>query len=223
MKIIVLISLLLMVGFMGQSLVSASNASIIYDPVVETVNLLVDGSSSPQTISLTEDFDYVNHVVFVLIWQENSTDYDQFGTHISELENGTLVYYSDSQLFNAITCTKSFESFSYDMDILTDDKNPIENHLIARLSFNNFVGQGLDVRTYDLEFIVQDNNTAYASTFEAQLQGEQMIEVHEKEAPRPILLNNINDFAVEFMKEPLWWIWLLIPIAAVVLLIKHWW
>jgi len=202
---------------------SVAGPSTIHYPVVETVDLLVDGSITPQTISLTDDFHYVNRIGFVMIWEENSIDYDQFGNHTDELENGTLIYYNNSQIFNAITCIRCFTSFSYDIQILKDDKNPIENHLSARVSFNNFVEGGLDVRTYDLQFIVQDNNTLYASTFIVQIQGEKIIEVVDEKAPRPNLLDNINNFAIEFMKEPLWWVWLLIPLAAVVLIIRHWW
>lgn len=220
---IAFLSLLLMLGTMVLTMTPAVGTSIIHYPVVETVDLLVDGSQTAQTINLTEDFDYVNRICFVLIWGENSSDYNQFGNHTDELENGTLIYYDNSQFFDAITCITSFTSFSYNLQILTDDKNPIENHLIAQISFDKFIDGGLDVRVYDLQFIVQDNNTAYASTFIAQIQGEEIIEVPEEKSPSPNFFDNINNFAVEFMKEPLWWVWLLIPIAAVILLLKHWW
>lgn len=220
---IAFLSIILMLGTMVLTIIPAAGTSIIHFPLVETLDLLVDGSETPQTIDYTNNFDTINRMCFVLIWEENSTDYDQFGNHTDELENGTLIYYNNLQIFNTITCIKSFESFSYDLQILEDDKNPIENHLIAQVSFDNFVEGGLDVRAYDLQFIVQDNNTAYASTFVVQIQGEEIIEVVDEKAPRPSFFDGINDFAVEFMKEPLWWVWLLIPIAAVVLLIKHWW
>lgn len=221
---IAFLTLLLMSVTLGSPItITAEGTSIIHYPVIETVDLLVDGSITPQIINYTSNFDTINRICFVLIWEENSIDYDQFGTHTSHLENGTLITYKSLQLFNPIDCIRCFTTFTYDVQILKDDKNPIENHLTARISFNNFVEGGLDVRAYDLQFVVQDNNTLYANTFIAQIQGEEMIEVVDKKAPRPNLLDNINHFAIEFMKEPLWWVWLLIPLAAVVSILKHYW
>lgn len=215
--------LLVVILFLGSIVfVSPVNASdeIIYFPIVEPLDLCIDGSVSPLTLTASSEFDYITGLLFVLIWEENSVDYDHFGNHTSSLTNGTLIYYNNSQIFESIVSIGSFTSLSYDMQILEDDKDPVENYLFAPVDFTNFMEDGLDVRSRNLQFIVQDNNSAYCNSFIVQVHGVRGIYSPDKTTPPPNLLADIQDFAVGFMSYPLWWLAILIPAIGIIWLIR---
>jgi len=214
-----LVSVVLLGSILLLSPVSASN-EIIYFPIVEPLDLYVDGSVSPQTLTASSEFDYITGLLFVLIWEENSVDYDHFGNYTSSLANGTLIKYNGSQIFESIVSIGSFTTLSYDMQILEDDKDPIENYLFAPMAFTDFMEDGLDVRSHTLQFIVQDNNPAYCNSFIVQVHGVRGVYSPDNIAPPPNLLADIQDFAVGFMSYPLWWLAILIPAITIIWLIR---
>jgi hypothetical protein len=194
--------------------VLATDKTVLY-PIAEYVDLYIDGSTTAQTVNLTEDFDYVARITFTLIF-DGDIDFLHFGALGTPLTNGTAIQYNSSSLFSKnITCNHCFASLTYDMAIFSDDKNPIEHHLVARITFAHIVDdKGLDVRNYDLQFIVQDDITSACDNFFVCVQGYKLVSTPDNEAPPPNLLNNIQYFAVEFMSQPLLWVVLLMPLAA---------
>jgi len=216
----IFVILMILPIFLSIGSVSADNETIQF-PITEKANLYVDGSITPQVISLANDFDYVQRITFNLIWTETAIDFDHFGTHSAALTNGTLLQYNSSTLFEPIVSLHCFAAIAYDMQINSDDKNPVENHLVTRLSFFKFTPEGLDVRDMALTFTVQDNITAHCTAFFVCVQGYKVISTPDNYQAPPNIFSDIQDFAVEFMKEPLWWIALLIPAAAMVVILKY--
>lgn len=153
-------------------------------PLVEVLHLKVDGNAThPSVISTTVDFDWISRVVWSLSWEENSINFDHFAGG-DALDCGIHVLVNGENI--TAECIKTIADFArdaYDITILSDDKNPIENHLVSRWSFFKLTGNdGIDVRNpkVNLNVHVHDNLTdvAYAiDHFDLSVQGYKTIDV----------------------------------------------
>lgn len=143
-------------------------------PVVEAFNLKVDGSITPQHFTPNETFLYLERVIWTLHFTDNAIDYDLWGSGAA-LTNGTAMFYDAISLlpFN-ITNIHEFGHASYDFNVFRDEKNPKDNHITSRYSFNKFVPPGLFMPGHTFTVIVQDNITAAANDidmFDLTLEG----------------------------------------------------
>lgn len=220
-KIVIFISIFFGL-FLSTSMVFGGE---VYSPVVEKIDLLVDGSITPITKNLTTTFDYITHITIEL-------DYDDpvwIGTEFGEstaLVNGTQILYKGTSLLGEnIKKNDHFIGYFEDTDIFQDDKSPAWTHTYAKINCKSFFGQNLQISALtDLQFIVNDNITAVAidiQEFEVYISGYTMSEVGDNRQAPPNIFSDIQDFAVEFMKEPLWWVTLLIPAAAIFVVLKY--
>lgn len=131
-------------------------------PVAEELDLTVDGSINPVFLNQTAGkFSFIMRIIFILHWENNAIDLDDFANIDNGLANGTLILYENEQFDKALLNHHDFAHISYDMEIQSDDKNPKDNHLASRLSFWKFVPGGLDVQNGQvLTFAVRDDLTA---------------------------------------------------------------
>ncbi len=110
-------------------------------PVIESLDLLVDGSVSPVTITLTQDFDVIMRFIFELEYDDPSFIGEEFA-EAGPLTNGTCICVNGDSLFDFnITQNDDFMRMSYDTTVFHDDKEPKVTHVFTRLSFcNRFFG-----------------------------------------------------------------------------------
>lgn len=155
-------------------LIFLSPVKAVNTPITETLDLKVDGSSVVQYLNQTPDtFSYIYRVIWSLHWQNNALDYDDFGNLNNGLPNGVQLLYDQVPLNGIISNIHHFAHTAYDLSISTDDKNPVDNHLSSRLSFDKFIPGGLDVRdNQNLTFAIQDEiNASVCDVFEVTIQG----------------------------------------------------
>lgn len=179
------VSVLLLVLFSSLNSVSAVRIGEVFDefdyrnPVIKEIDCNVDGSITPQSVNITSDdgFDYIGAVIFHISWVSNFIFFDSFGTD-DPLENGTLVQYDFETLNSPLVSFHSFARVMFDMEILSDDRNPKNNHMIARVLFANFVDPlGLKIKDgHTLSFVMQDNITAVVDSFDIIVGGWKLIE-----------------------------------------------
>ncbi len=146
-------------------------------PVIENVELNVDGSITPQLINITKDFDYVARLIVHLHWLANFIFFDDFGSG-SALANGSLVLYDGVAFNSAVKSHEDFGKLSYDIVILTDERSPKSNRLLARLSFTRFIDNNLGLKIKDghmLSFLIRDNITDQADEFSVLVEGWKLV------------------------------------------------
>ena len=143
-------------------------------PILETIDLKVNGSINIQYLNQTPDtFSYIYRIIWVLHWENNVIDYDDFCNLDDGLINGTLILFNNIPLNSPIKDIHHFSHTSYDLTISTDDKNPKDNHLVSRLSFDKFIPGGLDVRdNQNLTFAIRDEiNASVCDVFLVTIEG----------------------------------------------------
>lgn len=191
--------------------------------VLERVDLFLDGSITPITVNLTEDFQHVMRFVWNLIWMDNNIEFAVFGDLATPLTNGTQVLYNETVQLDPITAIGDFGSVSYDVRIDSDSRNPKENHLYSRLSFWKFIDsdEGLNVHDFTLQFRVRDNITDACDNFFVLVEGYKLFMPNED--PQQAPLNPFQYFdrwARWAMTEPLIWLTIVLGIAAFVFMAK---
>lgn len=143
-----------------------------HQPLIEELDLLLDGSIDPVHVNQTEDFSYITRIIFNLHWRTNAINWDDFGLIEGGLANGTSISYDRVVLNDPITILHEFAHFSYDIDVKTDGKNPVDNHLSSRLSFFKFVPAGLLIAgARNITFTVADDLTGAGDLFNVILEG----------------------------------------------------
>lgn len=156
-------------------------------PVVEQFDLLVDGSMTLQHFTPNETFLYLERVIWNLHFTDNAIDYDLWGSGPA-LTNGTAMFYDTISLLPTnITDVHEFGHSSYDFSVIRDEKNPKDNHISARYSFNRFVPPGLFLGGHNFTVIIQDNQTAAANDideFTLTLQGYTVADDQPEEAEK---------------------------------------
>lgn len=193
----------------GLNSVSGSNSSegkVIYEPVVEVLDLAQNGTLlAPYIVNLTEDFLIVQRLIWHLHFTTNTIDFDNFGDD-TPLTNGINVLYNGISLLGNvnITANSHFAHDSYDLTILSDDKNPKDNMLISRLSFSKFTDEGLYINNArQLQFYIQDDMTSGTLTsismFNVTVQGFKRInndfikpfDLYYPNVINPIIINDL--------------------------------
>lgn len=192
-------------------------------PVIETVSLLVDGSINSVLVNLTEPFDFVKRFVINVIWTKNTVIFDDFGTLGGGLINGTQFLFNGS-VFGTVTQISDFGTISYDVRIDTDDSGVKQNHLYSRLSFFKVTDHqlGLDVRDFDFQFRVRDNNTDAVDDFFVTVQGFRF--VTDEGGPDPATAVNpfeyFNTWALWLLTQPLTYFMIILGLGTVLLLLR---
>ena len=130
-------------------------------PVVEEIDLLVDGSITPQVFTPNETATYWMRCVWTLHFIDASVDFSDWGAGGGALANGTSMFYDDTNLLPGnITNNHDFVHSAYNLDWFQDDKSPNENHFVSRYSFFRYVPSGLFMPDHTFRIIVADNITA---------------------------------------------------------------
>lgn len=179
----------------------------VVQPVIELVDLRVDGSIVTQHLNQTEDFTFVTRIIFNLHWAANDLKWSDFGTAAGGLTNGTSISYDNQTLNSPIQIIHEFAHLAFDVEIKSDDKNPQINHLSSRLSFFKFVPTGLDMAgNRNLTFTVNDNLTAVCSMFMVSIEGWKALDSAGNPNPPAATWSPINILN--------WWATNAIPVAA---------
>ena len=136
-------------------------------PVIETIDLFVDGST-PIRFNLSKDFDFVVTIVFHLDYDDPNFIPSEFaeGPALTNgvffgIENGPLVDFN-------ITTNEGLTNIGVDTTIFQDDKVPKATHIFTRFNFQRILPPfGLAYTSNDSFYIIiQDNLTAAALDIE---------------------------------------------------------
>lgn len=170
---------LALLTFLTPTIARTRADTLIKIPVVEELDLLVDGSITPQHFTPNESVTMWMRGVWVVEFIDNALNFSGWGAGNS-LTNGTAMRYDTTNLIiENITHLHQLGHESYDFSIISDDKNPKGNHITSRYSFFRFVPGGLFMNGHTLTLIVSDNQTAaeYAiDTFEIHLEGYLLVD-----------------------------------------------
>lgn len=193
-------------------------------PVIETVSLFLDGSINPILVNLTEPFEYVKRFVINVIWTKNTIIFDDFGTLAGGLVNGTQFLFNNT-VFGTVNEIADFGTLSYDVRIDTDDSGVKMNHLYSRLSFFKIVDHqfGLDVRDFDFQFRVRDDNTAAVDDFFITVQGFRVVGGETTPDPETAInpFSYFNTWALWLISQPLTYFMIILGFGVFWLLIKR--
>ena len=144
-------------------------------PVVEVLDLNVSGNlTNPNIVSAVYDYTIITRVIWDLVFTTNTLDIDNFADD-SALTNGVNVLYQDISLLDNsnITTNHDFAHATYDVNILSDEKNPKTRALSSRWSFDKFVGCECGGLLMDndqtFSIYIQDDITALTTISEYQI------------------------------------------------------
>lgn len=193
-------------------------------PVIENVSLFLDGSINPILVNLTEPFEFVQRFVINVIWTKNTIIFDDFGTLGGGLINGTQFLYNGT-IFGTVNQIADFGTLSYNVRIDTDDSGVKMNHLYSRLSFFKIVDEkfGLDVRTFDFQFRVQDDNTAAVDDFFITVQGFRVVGGESSPDPTTAVspFSYFNTWALWLISQPLTYFMIIVGFGTIWILVKR--
>lgn len=130
-------------------------------PVVEEIDLLVDGSITPITKSLTKTYNFISRVIIELDYDNANFVGSEFGAGAA-LTNGTSILINGDLVFpNNITTNDQFFTLAFDVVQFTDEATPKETHIYTRLALSTLLPPfGLVYAgASSLSFIVQDDLT----------------------------------------------------------------
>lgn len=219
-QIFLVVGLLATGLFLPLFAVVGDDTEIAKIPLVETLDLRVDGSITPVTVALTKDYDYVGSLVFGLGYTDPAYVASEFAKGPA-LTNGTCMMVNNALFldFN-FTQNNDFGKIAYDMTVLHDDEDPEDTHIHARFNFDLFCPGGLAISSdTSLFFLVQDDLTAAALaivTFVVIVEGYQ---IDQQVVPKQSPLNPFEYFdrwARWAVTQPL--IWLMIILGFVVII-----
>lgn len=230
-QLISLVNIFILIGlfFFNPISANASNEILIFKkPVINELDLFLDGSGTAITINLTKNFDYVCRFIYDLHFESNDLHFTSFGASgAGNLSTGVAVFYENELMFaKNITSIHAFTHTSYDIVILTDDKNPKVNHLACRLSFFKFVPPwGLRIlNNQSLQFIVADDITAVAraiSHFSVTIEGFTIDETKEVKKPPSNPFETLNSWFAWFLASFGPWLIGILVFAILILLYKR--
>ncbi|MHA2010529.1 MAG: hypothetical protein ACW980_24715 [Promethearchaeota archaeon] len=153
---------------------TSTSQQFIHEPLVEILDLDVDGSTAV-FVNISKGFDFVKRIIWNLDFATNAFETGKFADDTA-LTNGINIYYNDVSILDDdnITNNAKFSHTSYDIAIITSDKNPKERLLVSRWSFDKFTPEGLKINSdRTLAFHIQDNISALASVdvFQVTIEG----------------------------------------------------
>lgn len=196
------------------SLTSPIQATTIEKPIVDVLDLKVDGSApGGVNVSLTKSFDVISRLIAHMEFVDNSVDFNDWGSG-SPLTNGIKLFvnFSGTEISflhggGAIKANNQFGHAGFDITLLSDDKNPVGRVILARLSFDKFSPVGFDNRTGLLSeffFQVQDDLTdANTTHIEVSIEGYQILRTNYFEAmddffyPNQIFILDLEDLKID--------------------------
>lgn len=192
-------------------------------PVVETLDLLVNGST-PIRFNLSKDFDFVVVVIFHLDYDDPNYIPSEFA-EAGPLPNGIFICVENTALldFN-ITDNEGLTNLGFETTIFQDDKVPKATHVFTRFSFQRILPPfGLSYTSNDSFFItIQDDLTVAALDileFEVHIAGFRFetIVLAESFTDDFFLINFLNNLALLLTQ---YWIVVLAVSGTIIVLIK---
>lgn len=125
-------------------------------PEIEVLDLAVNGTNEIFINTSGSKFDYVNRLTFILAFEDNSVDWNDFGAG-SPLTNGILIYYDNKLLLDVpIQTNFDFTLLAYNYDLKQDNKDPVGN--IISFIYLKFTGDYLKMsNSIGLSFLIRDD------------------------------------------------------------------
>ena len=145
---------------------------LIYTPIVETLDLKVDGSSTV-FVNISYAFSYVARIIWQFEFFDLLINWEGFDSG-SALSNGINVFYNDISVIGQVIKTNAgFSRSSYDVSLQRDDRNPNANILSSRYSFDKFIPGGLQITdTKTLSFQIMDDLLTRSAIIQFQVTAE---------------------------------------------------
>lgn len=195
---------LILLAFGYNSAFSPVQAKTVELPIVDVLDLIVDGSGAGGVnVSVVKSFDVISRLVTHMEFLDNAVDFSGFGSGTA-LVNGLrlVVNFSntESSFLNGDTINSNNELGHVGFDILrlSDDRNPKGQVILSRLSFDKFSPVGIDNRTGLLsEFFVQvqdDLTDGNVTHLEVSVEGYQII-------TSSFFIFPLNDFKPNFVYQ----------------------
>lgn len=146
-------------------------------PVIEHIDLTVDGSSTVLEFSPKKDFKVIARMLWHLEYATATVVYTNFGAVAGGLTNGIQIKYAEEELLDApIKQHQGFFEYAYDAQIVSDGSGTPNNVLTSRFSFFKFNrpmgGLFIDAkRTFKIQVRDDIDTTTLGGTLHAVLQG----------------------------------------------------
>ena len=219
---------LLLVLLLSFFIIPVTNVSSVTElrqiPVVEEIDLLVDGSITPITKGLSKTYSYISRIIIELDYDNDKFVGSEFAAG-SALTNGTSILINGDPVFpNNITKNDQFFTLAFDVVQFTDEATPKETHIYTRLALSNVLPPfGLFyTNSSSLSFIVQDDLTAIGlaiSEFEVTVAGflYETVVLAESFTDDFFLIAFLNNLALYLAQ---YWIVILGTSAVIIILIK---
>jgi len=224
--------ILVLVGLLIFGLLFPITKSVAFDelemavtiPLVETLDLRLDGSITSILVPLTRDFDYVLRIIFHLEFNDPNYVGSLWGEGAA-LANGTSIVVENVLLidFN-ITQNKHLSHLAFDSIVIHDDADPKYTRIYTKMSFGEFCPNGIRIATNEsLYFIVQDDMTAAAhdvTEFTVIIEGFQ---IERQVAPKQYPVNPFeyfNNWAIWALTQPLVWLMILLSCAIIIYIFR---
>ena len=148
-------------------------------PVIDELNLYLDGSGTPILVNLTKSFDVISRVIWHLEWSSNDFFWNQFGNAAALINGSNIVYNSTDLLPMNLTENESFAKTAYDTSVLSDTRAPKLWHLFSRLTFWKFMpadSMGLSLLNGEtFQIHIQDDITAVCDDFSIVVEGYRQV------------------------------------------------
>lgn len=177
-----LILILLVISFFPLSMVLSDDINPFEEkeyklPIVEELDLKVNGSASPILLNLTSEFDWIRMLSVTFVWRDNAIDFDKYGA-IAALTNGTEFLYDNKTFIGTFKCLECYLSMCVDSIIVSDDKNPIDNHFIGFIYFHDHLTlNGLKMREgHTFNIRINDDLTSVGTEHTVRVFGYRLID-----------------------------------------------
>lgn len=152
-------------------------------PIVETFDLLQDGSTTTYKTNISKSFDVVTKMNWVLNFDDNSLDWNNFAANDSSLGNGIYVNYDEGNMIDSnynITNNWQLINLAYNSHHFTDDKNPVGQIIWVQHLLTSFIGSGIIIDdSHTISVWVQDDLTdvnLHITSFTVTFKGYQTIQ-----------------------------------------------
>lgn len=192
-------------------------------PVVETLDLKVDGTT-PVRFNLSKDFDFVVVIVIHLDYDDPNYVPSEFAEGPA-LTNGIFICVENTALldFN-ITDNEGMTNLGYETTIFQDDKVPKATHVFTRFTFQRILPPfGLAYTSNDSFFItIQDDMTAAnldIDEFEVHVAGfrYETVVLAESSTSDFFLIDFLNNLALYLVQ---YWFVIVAVSAVIIVVIK---
>lgn len=145
-------------------------------PVMETLDLLVDGGTTDVVVPAAGDYTFIARVIITLRFDTSTLTWTEFGDETA-LTDGFYMTYNGVNLGLTASVKNNGDLFRFGYDVnIAEDQVAVANRVVsARWSFNKWMPHGLGMFYGDdaFAFVVQDDMTALTTVDElsATIQG----------------------------------------------------